>query len=127
MYTVPVTQLQNLLPEDMPMPSVDLNTWLVTTAIEDSTHIPTQETPPALGCPSMTAPLAPSVLAPTPTPIIVVDWSVLINKVQASNIPAITIILHPDMPVAHSDDAMVTPISKIFMAESAPFSLEPKL
>src|SRR5882724_4985314 len=124
MHAVPVTQLPIMLPEDMPTPSGNPVMQLVATPLTDSTHISTQDQLPLLSPPSATIQAPPAV--PRPSPFPVADWSVLINKVQAGKLPAITITLHPHAPNAHSEEAGVTPLFKIFTAESASFALEPK-
>jgi len=89
-------------------------------------HISTQDQLPLLAPLSATIQAPPAALVPTPSPLTAVDWSVLINKVQAGELLAITIMPHPDASSANSEEAGVTPISKIFTAESALFPLEPK-
>jgi len=96
----------------------------VATDLKDSMHISTQYQLPVLAPPSATTQAPPAKLVPTPSPLTAVDLSVLINKVKAGELPAITIMPHPDTPSAHSEEAGVTPISKIFKAEYTSFSLE---
>ena len=126
MHIVPVSQLPNVLPEDPTTPSGDPVTQPVSTALEDIMHISTQDHPPVLASPSATAQPPPTILAPMLALLTMVDCSALINKVHAGELPAITITPHPDAPGAHSEEAMVTPISKIFTAESTSLSLEPE-
>ena len=84
----------------------------------DGTHIPALDALPSW--PVATAPaLVPTV--PTWT-----DWSLLSNKVQAGELPSIIIIPHAEAPLSGSDNALVTPLSKVFTVESTSFPLEPE-
>jgi len=98
----------------------------VATPLEDSMHIFMQDQLPLLSPPSTTIQAPPAALVPAPSHLTVVDLSFLINKVQAGDLPAITIIPQPGASSSNSEEAGVTPISKLFTAESASFSLEPK-